>query len=175
MTNPQPQRTRCQRVSVTATDRGGMSWHCRRVKPPETAGNAIPQSAQAGGNTSTSASGASTSASDAPGLPGCLPWGRPEAGLRRRSGLVNTSEDGGIEEFPEFRSDFAFSLATSWLSLSTVDFRSSICRCWSATSARSSSRDNDCSPDMKQNPATCDPRRQYRYGQHRRDRETIAA
>ena len=65
-----------------------------------------PHGHEPSGNSATVSSGVCDQARCAPGAPGCLPGLRPLPGFARGAGAFRpgrSSDDGGIEELPEFR------------------------------------------------------------------------
>ncbi len=105
-------RSRCRRCSVTGGRTGGRSTTCRRITPARSVRcRPVPHPEHTDGAWSKMVSGFSTRDRFAPG---CLPCLRPD--LPRSdlgAGLPNRSEDGGIEELPEFVPSRRLSAATS--------------------------------------------------------------
>jgi hypothetical protein len=138
---PQLQRRAMSWCSVTRTVIGGKSNTCRRSIPASGASDkSAPHPVHGPGSCRFHSFGLSTSASVAPGCPGCPPGVFP---LLRRSdlgaGLANgESDDGGLDEFrlfcPSYRFNSAFSARTSAISACNRSISSACCTTRAASS-----------------------------------------
>ena len=97
----------------------------------------------------------------APGVPGCLPGDRPVGARDGRDGLAGPSDDGGLEELPEFCANRRCNSTTRASSRSIRCACSSITRAWAATNASNSSRDGS-TPDTRRS-STPDSRSHARH------------